>query len=75
MVTLFENPRAGDLKSHLANVEYRTRADAERVVAWIEKAGNRTLKWGILVRGGNLRNEGFFWIEATITVNGLSHRI
>src|ERR1700675_2909246 len=30
MVALFENQRAGDLESHLANLEYRTRADAER---------------------------------------------
>jgi hypothetical protein len=37
MVALFENPRAGDLESYIANLEYRTQADAERVVAWIEK--------------------------------------
>jgi len=37
MVALFENPKSGDLESHLGNLEYRTQADAERVVAWIEK--------------------------------------
>lgn len=40
MVALFENPRAGDLESHLANLEYRTRADAEGAVGWIENRGN-----------------------------------
>jgi hypothetical protein len=33
MMPLFENPRSGELESHLATLEYRTRADAERVVA------------------------------------------
>jgi hypothetical protein len=33
MVPLFENPRSGDLESHLGNLEYRTRADTKRV-AW-----------------------------------------
>jgi hypothetical protein len=37
MIALFENPRSGKLESHLGNIEYRTRADAERVVAWMEK--------------------------------------
>jgi hypothetical protein len=40
MVVLFENPRAGDVESHLANLEYRTRADAERVVASMENGLN-----------------------------------
>ena len=35
MVPLFENPRTGDLESHLGNFEYRTQADAERVTAWM----------------------------------------
>ena len=35
MVPLFENPRTGDLESHLGNLEYRTQADAERVTAWM----------------------------------------
>jgi hypothetical protein len=35
MVALFENPRSGELESHLGNLEYRTRGDAERVVAWM----------------------------------------
>jgi len=37
MVALFENPRTGALESHLGNLEHHTRADAERVVAWMEK--------------------------------------
>ena len=27
MVALFENPRSGELESHLGNIEYRTQAD------------------------------------------------
>jgi hypothetical protein len=37
MVALFENPRSGEIESHLGSLEYRTRADAERVVAWMGK--------------------------------------
>jgi hypothetical protein len=33
MVPLFENPKLGEPESHLATLEYRTQADAERVVA------------------------------------------
>jgi hypothetical protein len=33
MVPLFENPKSGEPESHLATLEYRTQADAERVVA------------------------------------------
>jgi hypothetical protein len=37
MIALFENPRSSELESHLATLEYRTGADAERVAALIEK--------------------------------------
>ena len=33
MVPLFENPKSGEPESHLATLEYRTQADAERFVA------------------------------------------
>jgi hypothetical protein len=42
MVPLFENPRSGELESHLGNLEYRTLADAEGVVAWMEKRVERS---------------------------------
>jgi hypothetical protein len=47
MVALFENIRSGELESHLSALEYRTRADAERVIDWMEKrvserSGGRT---------------------------------
>jgi hypothetical protein len=76
MVALFENPRAGNLESYLANLEYHTRADAERVVAWIEKRvierarGPFTLETDI-----HQTDEGLFWIEATTVRNGLADRI
>lgn len=76
MVAVFENPRAGDLESHLANLEYRTRADAERVVDWIEKRiiersqGPFTLETDI-----HQTDEGLFWIEATTMRDGLAYRI
>jgi hypothetical protein len=38
MIALFDNPKSGELESHLAPVsKYRTRPNAERVAAWIEK--------------------------------------
>src|ERR1700682_5400256 len=46
------------LESHLGNLEYRTRADAERVVAWI---GKRIAE-----------NKAVYWIDATTTANGLT---
>jgi hypothetical protein len=51
MVALFENPRSGDLEAHLGNLEYRTRADAERVVAWMEQRVSERLH-GALLRMG-----------------------
>jgi hypothetical protein len=39
---LFEDPRSGELESHLGNLEYRTLADAERVVTWMEERVNRS---------------------------------
>jgi len=47
MVALFENARSGDLESHLCSLELQTRADAERVIAWMEiqvaeRSGGRT---------------------------------
>jgi hypothetical protein len=52
MVALFENPRSGELESHLGNLEYRTRAAAERVVAWMETCVERS--------------SGAYWFEAEI---------
>jgi hypothetical protein len=34
---LFEDLRSGDIESHLGNLEYPSRAEAERIIAWIEK--------------------------------------
>jgi hypothetical protein len=40
MVALFENLRTDDLESHLCSLEFHTRVDAERVVAWMYKIHN-----------------------------------
>jgi hypothetical protein len=69
MVTLFENPRSGELEAHLGNLEYRTQADAERVVAWMENRVNRTLQWRTAF-GAEIFEDpetGCFWIDSTAT--------
>lgn len=75
MVALFENLKAGDLKSHLANLEYRTQADAERVVAWIEKRVNERSDGPTVFEAETCENKGVYWIEATTTANGLTSPI
>jgi len=74
MVPLFENPRSGELESHLATLEYRTRADAERVVAWMEKRVERS-SGPYWFEAEICENDGVFWIEATTTVNGLTYPV
>jgi hypothetical protein len=69
MVPLFENPKSGELESHLATLEYRTQADAGRVVAWMEERVNRTLEWRTSF-GAEIFEDletGCFWIETTAT--------
>jgi hypothetical protein len=76
MVALFENRRSGELESHLANLEYRTRADAERVVAWMENRAERST--GAYWFEAEILQDpetGYYWIEATITANGLTYSV
>lgn len=75
MVTLFENIRSGELESHLASLEYRTKSDAERVIAWMEKrlaerSGGRTA-----LEAETCENKGICWIEAKTTANGLTYPV
>ena len=75
-VALFENQRAGDLESHLANLEYRTRADAERVVAWIEKRViERARNPFTLETDIHQTDDGLFWIEATVMASGMTYQV
>jgi hypothetical protein len=82
MLPLFENPRSSELESHLGNLEYHTRADAERVVAWMEKRGTgrpqgaATLETGIEQTDEDRANRRrAFWIEATTIRNGQANPI
>src|SRR6478672_1092196 len=64
MVALFENIRSGELESHLCSLEFHTRADAERVLAWMEiqvaeRSGRRTA-----FEAETCENKGGCWIEA-----------
>jgi hypothetical protein len=73
MVALFENGRSGELESHLGNLEYHTRADAENVVAWMEdraeqSSGAYWFEAEILEDPEN----GHYWIEATTTSSRLT---
>jgi hypothetical protein len=67
MVPLFENPRSGDLETRLGNLEYRTGADAERVVAWMEKRVTERSTGAYWFQAEILEDpdSGCFWIEAT----------
>lgn len=77
MVALFEDIRSGELEGHLASLEYRTRAAAERVVDWMEQRvtersdGCTALEAEIL----NDPETGFYWIEATTIANGVSYPV
>ena len=68
MIPLFENRRSGELESHLGNLEYRTQADAERVVAWIEKRKSNG-------PGTRSRFKQLFWIEAAVLGRGMACRV
>ena len=75
MVALFENARSGDLESHLCSLELQTRADAERVIAWMEiqvaeRSGGRTA-----FEAETCENKGACWIEAKTVSNGLSYSV
>ena len=77
MVPLFENPRSGELESHLATLEYHTRSDAERVVAWMAnriagRSGGRTAFEAEIFEDPD---SGDFWIEATTSNNGVRYSI
>lgn len=77
MVALFADLKSGELESHLCNLEYRTRADAERVVAWMEKriaersSGAYWFEAEIL----NDPETAHYWIEATMTASGLTYTL
>ena len=75
MVALFENLRTGDLESHLCSLEFHTRVDAERVVAWMEiqvteRSEGRTAFEAEIFEDPE---KGCFWIEATTIANGLTY--
>jgi hypothetical protein len=72
MVALFENLRTGDLESHLCSLEFHTRVDAERVVAWMEIRVTERSHGAYWFEAEIFEDEGIFWIETTTTVNGLS---
>jgi hypothetical protein len=76
IVPLFENPRSGELESHLGNLEFRTREDAERVIAWMENRLERSTG-AYWFEAEILRDPetGCYWIEATMTANGLTYSV
>ena len=72
MIELCENPLTGELECHLCDLEYRTEADAERVVAWIgkqvtEKSNGRTTFEAEIFLDPE---SGRFWIDGTTIPNG-----
>jgi hypothetical protein len=72
MVTLFENLRSGELESHLCSLEFHTRADAERVVAWTEIQVTERSGGHTAFQAETCENKGVCWIEASTTANGLT---
>jgi hypothetical protein len=77
MVALFENERSGELESHLGNLEYHTRADAERVVAWMGKRISERSDGRTRFEAEMFENlEGTrFWINAITSANGLTYPV
>jgi hypothetical protein len=77
MVALFEDIRSGELESHLASLEYHTRDDVERVVAWMEKRVNERSDGRTRFDAEIFENlEGNrFWIKAVTTANGLTYSV
>jgi len=75
MVALFENLRSGELESHLCSLEFHTRADAERVVAWMEiQVAERSVGYKAF-EAETCENKGVCWIEAKTTANGLIYPV
>ena len=77
MIELFENPLTGELECHLCNLEYRTEADAECVVAWIgkqvtERSKGRTTFVAEIFQDPE---SGRFWIDGTTIPNGSSYPV
>jgi hypothetical protein len=60
---------AGELEAQLGNLEYRTQADAERVVTWLEERVNRTLQCRTSFGTENFEDPetGCIWIDSTAT--------
>lgn len=75
MVALSENPSSGDLESHLGNLEYRTRTDAELAVAWMEKRIAERSDGRTAFEAETCENKGVCWVEATTTSNGLTYPV
>ena len=75
MLALFENLRTGDLKSHLCSLEFHTRVDAERVVAWVEIRVTERSHGAYWFEAEIFEDEGVFWIEAITTTNGLTYLV
>ena len=75
MVALFENLRTGDLESHLCSLEFHTRVDAERVVAWMEIHVSERSEGRTAFKAEVFEDplSGCFWIEATTTVDRLTY--
>jgi hypothetical protein len=77
MNALFENPLTGELECHLCNLEYRTEADAERVVAWIRKQVTESSNGRATFDAEIFQDpeSGRFWIDGTTTANGLRYPV
>jgi hypothetical protein len=76
MAPLFGDPRKDDLETNLGTLEYHTRADAERVVAWMEKRVAECSEGRTAFDVEIFEYDGIFWIEATIeTADGFGSGI
>jgi hypothetical protein len=75
MVALFENIRSGELESHLCSLEFHTRADAERVVAWTEIQVTERSGGHTAFEAETCENKGACWIEAKTTAGGKANPI
>ena len=77
MVALLENLRTGDLESHLCSLEFHTRVDAERVVAWMEIRVTERSHGAYWFEAEIVKDpeNGSFWIAPTTIANGLSYSV
>ena len=84
MIALFENRRSGELEGYLCGLEYRTcllytsdAADAEHAIAWIEQRVAERSHGAYWFEAGIFQDPetGHFWINATVTANGLTHSV